>query len=286
MTKKDFVHLHVHSEFSLQDSLLQTSDVVALAKRSGMWAAALTDVHNLFGAVKFYQAACKAGIKPIIGCELRMYTTHDMVSKQPLETPLAFRLIVLCQNAQGYKHLSCLLTRSYQSARVHGVAVVLPEWLQPENCEGLIAIEPGVHGYSAKSQLNDLQQLAPWQALFPGRYYVGLHRLGRVEEYQWEMHLAGLNKACKVPLVAPTPRPPHNTGPPAAPLDTTSLKPLQRIAQPVFFFQEVLHHGLDAFLAEATASGLYPTHRALTPLPLASRANMNLDTSQRCKPIR
>ncbi len=115
MKSSDFVHLHVHSEFSLQDSLLPTKTVVELAKQHDMWAVGLTDLHNLFGVVKFYQQVCQQGIKPIIGCELRIeddlaVPEDQMVSG--LGSPVRYRLLLLCQNALGYRQLCDFLTRS------------------------------------------------------------------------------------------------------------------------------------------------------------------------------
>jgi len=100
----EFIHLHVHSEYSLTDSTIRVGDLVDASVRGGMPAVALTDQSNLFALVKFYKAAEAAGIKPIAGCDL--WVGHREDRAQP------HRLTVLCQNREGYLTLSRLLSRA------------------------------------------------------------------------------------------------------------------------------------------------------------------------------
>ena len=106
-----FVHLHVHSEYSLLDGAIRTNQMLDKALRLGMDAVAVTDHGNMFGAVQFYDQAYRAGIKPIIGCELYV-APADRRDRSPSKdgSPNAYHLIVLAMNEEGYKNLSRLVT--------------------------------------------------------------------------------------------------------------------------------------------------------------------------------
>ena len=112
MNAAPFVHLHVHTEYSLVDSTVRIAALMDRCSADGMRAVALTDQNNLFGMVKFYKKALAAGVKPIIGVDLRIVNEDD--SSRP------FRLILLCQNNIGYKNLSTLLTRAFLEGQVRG----------------------------------------------------------------------------------------------------------------------------------------------------------------------
>ncbi len=114
--KDSFVHLHVHSEYSLEDGLIRIDALANKIAEADMPAVALTEQGNLFSALKFYRAAQKAGIKPIIGVELRINDSEVNNGSS--------RLVLLCQNYQGYKNLNYLITRSYQEGQYQGVALV------------------------------------------------------------------------------------------------------------------------------------------------------------------
>ncbi len=100
-----FVHLRVHSEFSLADGIVRIDDLIKAALRHNMPAVAVADLGNLFAAVKFYQAAVAAGIKPILGADLWL--------ENPADPHKPYRLVLLCQNQEGYRQLCRLLTRAY-----------------------------------------------------------------------------------------------------------------------------------------------------------------------------
>ena len=102
MSTTPFVHLHVHTEYSLVDSTVRIAPLMARCAEDGMPAVALTDQNNLFGMVKFFKKAVAAGVKPIIGVDLRIANEDD--ASRPL------RMILLCQNTTGYRNLSQLLT--------------------------------------------------------------------------------------------------------------------------------------------------------------------------------
>lgn len=106
-----FIHLRLHSEFSVVDGTCRIDDAVAAAAQNGQPALALTDLNNLFGAVKFYRAALKAGVQPILGAEVLLEDLVPPVKDRP--TP---RVLLLVQNQQGYLNLCELLSRGWLAA--------------------------------------------------------------------------------------------------------------------------------------------------------------------------
>ena len=117
-----FVHLNIHSEYSLVDGLLRVKALVDAAAENNMPAIALTEQSNMFSVVKFYRATQESGIKPIIGTEIRLLKEAD--SKD------CSRLIFLCQNVDGYHNLTRLLTRSYTEYQSQGISYVPMHWLK------------------------------------------------------------------------------------------------------------------------------------------------------------
>src|SRR5262245_33474776 len=114
MSHPPFVHLRLHSEYSVTDSILRLEDAVAAAAADRMPALALTDLSNVFGMVKFYQDARAKGVKPLIGCDVWLENEADR------DKP--FRLLLLCQSRAGYGNLCELLTRAYRSNQYRGRA--------------------------------------------------------------------------------------------------------------------------------------------------------------------
>ena len=179
MTVSSFVHLHVHTEYSLVDSTVRIRALMAKAAGDGMPAIAMTDRNNLFGLVKFYRRAIAAGVKPIIGADLRIANEDD--PGRP------FTLIVLCQDNRGYRNLCRIISRAYLEGRVRGEPMVRREWLSRESCDGLIALSGGLHGDVGHSLLvghldEARQRLAAWRDIFGDRYYLELVRTGRSDE--------------------------------------------------------------------------------------------------------
>ena len=188
-----FVHLHVHSEYSLVDSTVRIAALMERCAADGMPAVALTDQNNLFGMVKFYKKALAAGIKPIIGADLCIVNEDD--SSRPN------RLILLCQDETGYRNLSELLTQAFLEGQVRGEPLARREWLTPTRCEGLIALSGGLQGDVGHALLNEHDDearslLAAWQEVFGDRYYLELIRTGRAgEEDVVQASLTLANKA-------------------------------------------------------------------------------------------
>jgi len=179
MTTTPFVHLHVHTEYSLVDSTVRIAALMERCADDAMPAVALTDQNNLFGMVKFYKKALAAGIKPIIGVDLRI-ANDDEVGRP-------FRLILLCQNNAGYRNLSTLLTRTYLEGQIRGEPLARREWLTRDSCEGLIALSGGLHGDIGHALHNEHHDAARslldrWREIFGDRYYLELIRTGRAGE--------------------------------------------------------------------------------------------------------
>ncbi len=170
-----FIHLRLHSEYSIVDGIVRIDAAVAAAKADHMPALALTDLSNVFGMVKFYQEARGQGIKPIIGCDL--WLTNETDRENP------YRVLLLAQNYDGYLRLCELLTRAYRSNQYRGRAEILKSWLSEVGTDGLIALSGAHHGDVGQALIADnteaARQLAEgWAALFPGRYYLEVQRLG------------------------------------------------------------------------------------------------------------
>ncbi|MGC9456060.1 MAG: DNA polymerase III subunit alpha [Halothiobacillaceae bacterium] len=174
-----FVHLHLHSEFSLVDGMLRIKGMMKPLAEQGMPAVALTDQGNLFALVKFYRAAQSAGIKPIIGADLWVRGAEE-------QAPPA-RLVLLCQNDEGFRNLTMLLSRGYCEGQHDGQPMIRAEWLSPERCAGLIALSGGREGEIGQLLLADRhsevsERLDWWLARFPDRFYLELVRTGRPNE--------------------------------------------------------------------------------------------------------
>jgi DNA polymerase-3 subunit alpha len=192
-----FVHLHVHSEYSLVDSTIRIDDLVAACAAAGMPAVALTDQVNLFALVKFYRAAEKAGIKPIAGC--------DVWIADPADRGSPHRITLLCQNKTGYRNLSRLISRAWADGRHGDYALLERDWLFAEN-EGLIVLA-GRESDVGKAVLAGRDDAArdsvrEWLRYFPDRFYLELVRTQRADE---EAHVAAtvaLAAELDVPVVA------------------------------------------------------------------------------------
>src|SRR6187399_1802609 len=174
MRRMAFVHLRAHTEFSVVDGTLRIDDAVAAAAADGQGALAITDLSNLFGAVKFFTAARRAGVKPIIGAEVCM-------AAEPGEKQTS-RLVLLVQNRAGYLNLCTLLSRGWLENAASGHAVIEWSWLA-ECADGLIVLSGADHGALGRALLagDDMRAVGLAERLagaFPRRFYVEVQRCG------------------------------------------------------------------------------------------------------------
>jgi len=191
-----FIHLHIHTEFSLSDGLLNINSLMEKAESYGMPALAITDLSNLYGAVKFYRAALDAGIKPIFGVEALVAENGAPPS----------RLILLCQTNTGYQNLLKLVSRSFLEGQQLDKPLVHREWLQ-DYAEGLIAISGAQEGDIGRAiieqQFEKAKQCAAfWQGLFPRRFYIEISRVGKANEAIYLPHALQLAEELGLPVVA------------------------------------------------------------------------------------
>ncbi|HET7157866.1 MAG TPA: PHP domain-containing protein, partial [Burkholderiales bacterium] len=176
MSDPSFVHLRLHSEYSVVDGIVRLDEALDAAIADRQPALALTDLCNVFGLVKFYTAARARGVKPIAGCDV--WITNDAEREKP------YRLLLLCQNRSGYLRLCELLTRAFRSNRYRGRVEISRRWFTELGTEGLIALSGAHHGDVGQALLADNTRVArelasSWAALFPDRYYVELQRVGQ-----------------------------------------------------------------------------------------------------------
>src|SRR2546427_760901 len=166
MAAPRFVHLRLHSEYSVSDGIVRLEQAVQRAAEDGMPALALTDLGNLFGLVKFYGAARAAGVKPVIGV--------DCWLQNPLDRDKAARILLLCASHAGYLRLCELLSRAWLRNQHRAKAEIARGWLQEGGTDGLIALSAAAGGDVGQALLSDQWPLAErlardWAKLFPGR---------------------------------------------------------------------------------------------------------------------
>ncbi len=194
-----FVHLRVHTEYSLADGLIRIPGLVEQVREQGMPAVALTDQSNLFALVRFYKAALGAGIKPIIGVDAWIESPEDP------DNPA--RMVLLCQDNTGYGNLTRLVSRAYLEGQHKGRAVIARDWLDAESCTGLIALSGGRAGDVGQALAAGKPGRARaivdhWVGLFPGRYYLELQRTGRPGEEDYLHAAVELAAERELPVVA------------------------------------------------------------------------------------
>lgn len=198
MANPRFIHLHVHSDYSMIDGIAKTGALVKKAASLGMPALGITDHMNLCGLVKFYGAALGAGVKPIIGADLKVI--NPLLGDEPMQ------LTVLAANNDGYQNLTLLISKAYQRGYGHQGPIVDQQWLT-EHASGLILLSGGFKGDVGYSLLRGNvalaeQCLAFYQEYFPNNYYLELTRTGRNEEESYLHQALQLAVNHQIPVVA------------------------------------------------------------------------------------
>ncbi|HEB83001.1 MAG TPA: DNA polymerase III subunit alpha, partial [Gammaproteobacteria bacterium] len=197
-----FIHLRVHTEYSLVDGLVRVKPLMAAVAEDGMPAVALTDQSNLFAMVKFTRAALGAGIKPIIGV--------DALVRYGDEQEAPYPMVLLAQNRAGYLNLSRLISRSYLEGQHRGVPIIQAEWILQDGgrpAEGLIALSGGRNGDIGRALLAGQRELAvsrlqQWAGCFDNRFYIELQRTGRENEEAYIAEAVELAIEHDLPVVA------------------------------------------------------------------------------------
>ena len=201
MTAPAFVHLRLHSEFSIVDSTVRIGDAIEAAVADAMPALAITDLANAFGLVKFYKAARHAGIKPIFGCDV--WLSHDAERDQP------YRALLLAQSRDGYLRLAEWLTRAYRTNQYRGRVEFRRDWFH-EGTTGILALSGARDGEIGKALLQGnaagaTRAARDWSQLFPGRYYLEVQRAGHADDDALVAATVRLAGELALPLVATHP---------------------------------------------------------------------------------
>ncbi len=203
MNTPRFVHLRLHSEYSVTDGIVRIDEAVGHAAADGMPALAVTDLGNLFGMVKFYKAARAAGIKPIVGA--------DCWVQNPVDRDKPSRILLLAASRKGYLRLCELLSRAWLVNQHRSRAEIDKAWLAEKNgAEGLIALSGASGGDVGQALLSDnaaaAEKLAKeWAGYFPGRFYLELQRAGLPQTETLVARTVQLATRMKLPVVATHP---------------------------------------------------------------------------------
>jgi DNA polymerase-3 subunit alpha len=197
-----FVHLRLHSEYSVTDGIVRIDDAVRRAAQDAMPALALTDIANLFGMVKFYRAARAAGVKPLIGADC--WVQGESEADKPA------RVLLLAASRAGYLRLCDLLSRAWLKNQHRARAEISRAWLREAGTEGLIALSGAAGGDVGQALLAGnaaaAERLArDWAALFPGRYYLELQRAGFAQGEALVARTVELATRLALPVVATHP---------------------------------------------------------------------------------
>ena len=196
-----FVHLRCHTEYSIVDGMVRVDDYVEAAAKDAMPALAISDLSNLFGAVKFYKSSRSAGIKPLIACDV--WLENEQNRDQP------HRALLICQNQTGYLRLCELLSLAYTQNQHRDRAELKPSWLL-ENNDGLLMLSGAMLGDVGQALLmNNVAQAEQyarrWLDAFGDRYYLELQRFGHPQQALYENNVLALAAQLDLPLVATHP---------------------------------------------------------------------------------
>ncbi len=194
----EFVHLRVHTEFSLVDGIVKIKPLVKKLAAQGSPALAITENVNFFSLVKFYRAAMGVGVKPITGADMWLFN--------PDEPTNPFRLTLLVKNKIGYVTLTELISKAYQEGQHQGVPMLQLAWLE-DNHDGLIALSGAMEGDIGRALLSEKAPIArqhaqKWTVLFPDSFYIELQRVGKNNEELYINAAVQLAAVLDLPVVA------------------------------------------------------------------------------------
>ncbi len=206
MKHADYVALHVHTEYSLLDGAIKINELVRTAAEFRMPAVAITDHGNLFGAVEFYRAAVKEGLKPIIGCEVYVAPKGRLVKDKNTKSENAFHLVLLARDLNGYRNLVNLVSRAYLEGFYYKPRIDLD--LLEQYSGGLIGLSSCMHGeipyYLLQGDLDRAREAAIKykHILGAGNFYLEVQDNGIKEQAEANRLLVELSKELHIPLVA------------------------------------------------------------------------------------
>ncbi len=193
-----FIHLRVHTEFSLVDGLVKIKGLLGTTEFMSMPAVAITDENNLCGFVRFYKGAMEKGIKPICGADVVVDEDENVDSR--------YRFTLLATSNKGYKNIIAIISKGYQLGQVEGRPIVQRKWIE-EYSEDVIALSGagfGDIGYLLQKGRNEdaRKRLAHWMSVFPDRFYVELQRTSRSGEESYIHAVVPLAAELDCPVVA------------------------------------------------------------------------------------
>ena len=197
MSLQNFVHLHLHSEYSLSDGIIRIEELVERSCEYNFPAVALTDLTNLFGLIKFYRMAREKGIKPIVGCELRLVKEEGNIGAP---------FVLLVKNKRGYTNLTKLISKAYIEGQDTGDPLVKIEWLS-DYSEGLIALSGGQKGHIGQALLLNNNNLAKkrinyFRDIYGEDFFLEIQRVGREDEEHYNISAIDLAQEIGIPIVA------------------------------------------------------------------------------------
>ncbi len=198
MTAPNFVHLRVHSDFSMIDGLAKVGPICEAVAEAGMPALAITDQMNFCGLVRYYGKAHQLGLKPLIGCDFWVQADYP-------ESEI-FRLTALAMDNEGYQQITQLISKAYLRGNIKGKPVIDKDWLKEHN-EGIILLSGSRQGDVGQALVKDHDRqldaaLDFYQQYFPDRYYLELVRTGRPQEETYLHKAVALAGETGLPVVA------------------------------------------------------------------------------------
>ncbi|PIP08884.1 MAG: DNA polymerase III subunit alpha, partial [Syntrophobacteraceae bacterium CG23_combo_of_CG06-09_8_20_14_all_50_8] len=206
MKHADFVHLHVHTQYSLLDGMIRLDDLFKKVREYKMPAVAMTDHGNMFGAIEFYERAIKHGVKPIIGCELYVAPRSRFEKSAGVSGETSRHLLVLVKNMQGYKNLMKLTTAGYLEGFYYRPRV--DKDILKEHHEGLIAMSACLHGEIADLLLRGNMDAAikaaeEYREIFgEDNFFLELMENGMPEQKKANEGLLEISRRLSIPPVA------------------------------------------------------------------------------------